>query len=434
MISNSRRDLTNLGAHTTFLDLGFVGLGLLISLRDAVRPISFDRSPPAQDDRLFNQKPWESVTMFAPPYRTAVIGRTGRGDYGHGLDVAVLNQPKLKVLAVADDDPEGRAKAAKRLGVENAYDDYRTMLRREKPQIVVVGPRWLDGHKDMILECAGNGVLGVFCEKPMAPDLASCDAIVAACDRSHLKLAMAFQTRFSPRYVRVKALIAEGAIGDVLELRARGKEDRRGGGEDLMVLGVHLFDLWHDLLGEPAWCFARVSERNVAVGPTHIRAGAEGIGPLAGDRVDAIFGFHGNPAVAHFATSRPKEPGRRFGLTICGSKGCIWMGTGWTPPAYFLADPTWVASGPAKWTAIAGVGEGQGEAVGGNDMAAGNAAIVADLIRAIETDTQPRANVSAGRTAVEMVLACYASHARGGMVALPLADREAHPLTRLPRA
>ena len=48
----------------------------------------------------------------------------------------------------------------------------------EKPQFVVVAPRWLDGHKEMILACAEQGVLGIFCEKPLAPDLASCDAIV----------------------------------------------------------------------------------------------------------------------------------------------------------------------------------------------------------------------------------------------------------------
>ena len=307
------------------------------------------------------------------------------------------------------------------------------MLDREKPQFVVVGPRWLDGHKDMILACAENGVLGVFCEKPLAPDLASCDAIVEACERSHVKLAMAFQTRYSPRYERIKALIAEGAIGEVLELRGRGKEDRRGGGEDLMVLGVHILDLCHDLLGEPAWCFARVSERGRPVGPGEVRAGAEGIGPLAGDRVDAMFGFQGTPAVAHFATSRPKEPGRRFGLTICGSKGCIWMGTGWMPPAFLLPDPTWTATGSTAWSPITGAGEGQARAAGANDLAAGNRAIVADLIRAVETDTQPRTDARAARTAVEMVLACYASHGRGGMVTLPLADRDAHPLTRLPR-
>jgi predicted dehydrogenase len=340
----------------------------------------------------------------------------------------------LTVVAVADEDLEGRAKAAKRLGVGKAYDDYRAMLRHEKPEIVVVGPRWLDGHKEMILECTENGVLGVFCEKPLAPDLASCDAIVEACDRSHVKLAMAFQTRYSPRYERVKALIAGGAIGEVLELRGRGKEDRRGGGEDLMVLGVHILDLCHDLLGEPAWCLARVSEGGLAVGPGQIRSGAEGIGPLAGDRVDAIFGFRGTAAVAHFATSRPKEPGRRFGLTIYGSKGCIWMGTGSLPPAYLLPDATWTATGPTAWSPITGAGEGRAEPAGGNDLAAGNRSIVSDLIRAVETDTQPRTDARSARTTIEMVLACYASHGHGGMVTLPLADRGAHPLTRLPRS
>jgi predicted dehydrogenase len=368
--------------------------------------------------------------VFAPPYRTAVIGRTGRGDYGHGLDLAVLSQPKLTVVAVADQDPGGRARAAKRLGVERAYADYREMLEREKPQYVVVAPRWLDGHKEMILACAERGVLGIFCEKPLAPDLASCDAIVAACERSHVKLAIAFQTRYSPRYERVKAMIAGGAIGELLELRGRGKEDRRGGGEDLMVLGVHILDLCHDLLGEPAWCFARVSDRGRSVGRSEVRAGAEGIGPLAGDRVDAMFGFHDTPVIAHFATARPTEPGRRFGLTICGSKGCIWMGTGWTPPAFYLADPTWTATGPTRWTPIAGDGDGPAPP-GDSDLAAGNRAIVADLIRAVETDTQPRTHARAARTPIEMIMACYASHGRGGMVTLPLADRDAHPLTRL---
>lgn len=371
--------------------------------------------------------------MFGTPYRTAVIGRTGRGDYGHGLDIAVLNDPKLRVIAVADEDRAGRAVAARRLGVENAYGDYRAMLEREKPQFVVVAPRWLDGHKDMILACAAQGVLGVFCEKPLAPDLAACDAIVAACERSHVKLALAFQTRYSPRYERIKALIAAGAIGELLELRGRGKEDRRGGGEDLMVLGVHIMNLCHDLLGEPAWCFARVTDQGRPIGPSQVRSGAEGIGPLAGDRVDALFGFQGSPVVAHFASSRPQEPGRRFGLTICGSKGCIWMSTGWMPPAFLLDDPTWTATGSRKWIPITSAGVGQPEPLEGQDLVLGNRAIVADLIHAVETDTQPRAHVRAGRTTIEMILACYASHGRGGLVTLPLTERNQHPLSRLGR-
>jgi hypothetical protein len=36
--------------------------------------------------------------------------------------------------------------------------------------------------------------------------------------------------------------------------------------------------------------------------------------------------------------------------------------------------------------------------------------------------------------AVEMILACCASHGCGGVVSLTLADRDVHPLVRLPRA
>jgi predicted dehydrogenase len=200
-----------------------------------------------------------------------------------------------------------------------------------------------------------------------------------------------------------------------------------------MVLGVHILDLCHDLLGEPAWCFARVSEGSRSVGRSDVRDGAEGIGPLAGDRVDAMFGFQGKSGVAHFATARPREPGRRFGLTICGSTGCIWMSTGWNAPTFYLADPTWTASGPTRWSPITGAGEDQPELAGSNDLAAGNRAIVADLIRAVETDTQPRTHVRAARTAIEMILACYTSHGRGGVVTLPLVDRDVHPLDRLSR-
>ena len=89
--------------------------------------------------------------------------------------------------------------------------------------------------------------------------------------------------------------------------------------------------------------------------------------------------------------------------------------------------------GSTAWSPIIGAGEGESPA-GPGDLAAGNHAIVADLIHAVETDTQPRTHVRAARTAVEMVLACYASNVRKSLVALPLTDRDAHPLLGPPGA
>src|SRR5262245_43467747 len=175
-------------------------------------------------------------------YRVAVIGRTGKGNYGHGLDVVWNALDNVEVVAVADEDEKGRAAAAARLKAKNAYADYRQMLEKEKPRIVSVADRWLDCHKDMVIACAEAGA-SIFLEKPFCRTLEEADAMVSACEKHHVKLAVAHQTRHSPRIQRLKDMIAEGKLGDVLELRGRGKEDARVGGQDLMVLGTHIMDL-----------------------------------------------------------------------------------------------------------------------------------------------------------------------------------------------
>ncbi|MFV1994535.1 MAG: gfo/Idh/MocA family oxidoreductase, partial [Verrucomicrobiales bacterium] len=54
----------------------------------------------------------------------------------------------------------------------------------------------------------------------------------------------------------IDALTAEGGIGKLLEIRGRGKGDRRGGGEDLWVLGTHVMNLMAYFGGTPKSCSA----------------------------------------------------------------------------------------------------------------------------------------------------------------------------------
>jgi predicted dehydrogenase len=199
-----------------------------------------------------------------------------------------------------------------------------------------------------------------------------------------------------------------------------------------MVLGSHIMDLFRGLMGDGSWCFARVTEGGKPIGKAQVRDGAEGLGLLAGDRIDAMYGFASGPAVAHFATSRPKQPGGRFGLTILGNRGRIEMGTGWLPPAYLLEDPTWSsAAKKTKWVEITSAGVGKPETIAANSLPEANRHILVDLIHAVETDTQPRVSVYDGRGAIEMILACYASQGHGGPVSLPLSERSRHPLETL---
>src|ERR1051325_6637488 len=293
-----------------------------------------------------------------PQYRVAVIGHTGRGNYGHGLDTVWLQIKNAQIVAVADANEAGRNAAQKRLAAKNAYADYRQMLQKERPQIVSVADRHLDSHRDMVLACAEAGA-SIFLEKPICRTLAEADEMVAACEKHHVKLAIAHQTRYSPRLQRVKDLIADGRIGDLLELRGRGKEDQRAGGEDLMVLGTHIMDLMRFLAGDARSCYARVGmvgkQGVTPVAKADLREGGEGMGLIAGNHINATYTFdRGVPG--HFASvraTRQKGEPDRFGLTIHGTRGVIQLTTGSLPACYLLADPGWFPGrSRANWQLI----------------------------------------------------------------------------------
>ena len=47
-------------------------------------------------------------------WRAAVIGHTGKGDFGHGLDTIFAGRGDVEVVAVADANDAGRARAVDR--------------------------------------------------------------------------------------------------------------------------------------------------------------------------------------------------------------------------------------------------------------------------------------------------------------------------------
>jgi len=364
-------------------------------------------------------------------YRVAVIGHTGRGNYGHGLDKVWQDVPGCEVVAVADANEKGLQAAVKRLKGAKGYADYRKMLEEARPDLVSVAPRWLDEHRDMVVAAAEREVRGIYLEKPMCRTLAEADEMVAACEKHKVKLAIAHQTRYSPKLPVIRDLIAQGRIGKVLEFRARGKEDRRGGGEDLWVLGTHVLDLIHALGGEPKWCSARVTEGGRAVAAKDVKPGEEGIGALAGDEVHALYGLAGG-ATAHFDSVRQSSSHLdRYGVRIHGSKGLIEIYHGYLPAAAILEDPAWSPARSRKeWVPISSAGIGLPEPLEDGGLHAGNVAAVKDLLSAIENDRQAAASVYTARTATEMIVAAFESHRTGGIVTFPLANRK-NPLEML---
>ena len=367
-----------------------------------------------------------AAPVRAAMYRAAVIGHTGRGNYGHGLDLVWLDVPNVRVVAVADADPKGLADAVKRLGSPQGYSDYRRMLDEVKPDLVTVAPRWLDQHCDMVAAAAERGVRGIYMEKPMCRTLAEADQMVAACEKHKVKFAIAFQTRYSQKLPVVQELIRSGRLGRIVEFRARGKEDQRGGGEDLWVLGPHMFNLICHFGGQPQWCFATVRQGGRPIRPEDVRPGNEGIGPLAGDQVHAMYGLAGGAVASFDSTCNAGSRPTRFGLQIFGSQGVLQsFDTGHLPEMYFLPEPCWSAHRTGKaWVPVSSAGVGRPEPLANRGLDGGNLLAVKDLIEAVENDRLPIANIYEARTATEMIVAVFESRRLGGPVRFPLANRQ----------
>ncbi|NDC64496.1 MAG: gfo/Idh/MocA family oxidoreductase [Planctomycetia bacterium] len=372
------------------------------------------------------------------PLRVAVIGRTGRGDWGHAIDEvwAALDGDRTRLVAVADESQEGLGRAAARLGLDAtkpgvAFRDWRAMLSAVRPDIVAICMRHVDCHAEMAIAAAEAGTRGIFMEKPFVRTPAEADAVVAACTKSGTKLSLAFVNRHSPAFLAARDLIEDGRIGKVLELRGRGKEDARGGGEDLCVLGCHILDMMAALAGGPRWCEATVTAGGRPITPSDAVDGPEGIGPIAGDSIAAMFGLVDGP-IGYFASTRDaglKQP--NFGLTIAGTKGAIHIRPDHVPHAYLREAPLWRVDRDVPWRPIGPDGLGGDMPSGNADRAAERAGwarrAAVDLVAAIAEDREPETGMYAGRTTVEMIAAIYASAFSGTRIAWPLARSLASP-------
>ena len=157
-------------------------------------------------------------------------------------------------------------------------------------------PRSPVRHRDYVLAAAAVGAHG-FMEKPLAVDPAEADEMAAAVAAKGLKWSIAFNWGLVAEVRHALKLVGEGLIGDVMEIRARGKEDHRSGGEDLVVLGPHLFDLMRRFAGDPRWCQATALADGKPASRSDIREATEPLGPVVGDTIQAVSdSTRGSPA------------------------------------------------------------------------------------------------------------------------------------------
>jgi len=165
-----------------------------------------------------------------------------------------------ELVAVANHREETARAFADRHGIARVTTDWQALARDGEVDAGVVStPNALHAPQAIALLEAGKHVL---VEKPMATDLAECDAMIAAAHGSGAWLMVAHCWRFRDEVIALRDRVAAGELGDVVKTRGYGvhagwgpsgwfvRRDLAGGGA-LVDMGVHAIDTVRFLLGDP---------------------------------------------------------------------------------------------------------------------------------------------------------------------------------------
>ena len=257
--------------------------------------------------------------------------------------------------------------------------------------------------------------------------------MIAACDKSGTRLALAHRNRYHPALPAVQRLVKDGGIGQLLEIRTRGKEDQRGGAFDFWVLGSHVLNLVPVFAGQPVACSATLLQDGRPVTRDDIRDGAEGTGPLGGNALHARWDMAGGVPAYFDSRQNTGVTAANFGLQLIGTKGLIDLRIDTHPIAHLVpGNPFLPAADPRPWIPISSAGPGEHEPVENcATLVASHRLAARDLLAAIRENRAPLCGIHDARLTVEMILATFESHRlHSQRVAFPLQLRT-NPLAAL---
>jgi len=227
--------------------------------------------------------------------------------------------PRVDLIAVASRDQSRAEEYARKWDIERAYGSYEALLEDADVEAVYISlPNTLHCEWSVRALEAGKHVL---CEKPLSRHPEEVEAAFDVAERTGRILSEAFMYRHNPQTARLRALIDEGAIGDVRLIRSafsyslydpgniRLQADLEGGA--LMDVG----------------CYCVSGSRFVAGGEPSSVHGQAWVGPTGTDWMFTGSMRFGDDVLAIFdcATALPE----RDELEVIGSEGTLFLDDPW---------------------------------------------------------------------------------------------------------
>jgi inositol 2-dehydrogenase len=249
------------------------------------------------------------------------IGLIGAGRMGRVYaDTLSRMRADVVLTGVADQNASLARQTAEDYRISDWYSDYHQLLANSEVDAVVVATS-THTHVSVVVDAARSGK-HIFCEKPLALDLAGCDQALAAVNAAGVKFMVGFMRRFDPSYVKAKQLITEGAIGTPVMYKGVGRDPgcpdlkfapRAVSGGLIMDMGIHDFDLARWLMG------SEVQSVSTA-GGCLVFPELAGVGDIDNAVINLQFE---NGAVGNIDVSRNAVYGYDIRTEILGSKGAL---------------------------------------------------------------------------------------------------------------
>ena len=315
------------------------------------------------------------------------------------------------VLAVMSPTAGNAENFANKFNIPKHFTDLDQMLALPEIDMVVIGaPNFL--HCEICLKAAAAGK-HVVVEKPLCMNLEEADRMIEACKQAKVKLMYAEELCFAPKYVRLKALLDEGALGRPVLFKQSEKHDgphadhfwdvERSGGGVTMDMGCHAIQFFRWL--HPGKAIKSVYAQMMCSVHSHKTLGE--------DNSIVILEFE-DGVVAIMEESWTKLGGMDDKAEIHGSQGVAYADL-----LQGNSIQTYSAQGVGYAVEKAGNTVGWSYTMFEESWNYGFPQEFAHFVDCVKNDRKPLVSGEDGKAVLEVILAAYESAGTGKKVMLP---------------
>ena len=204
--------------------------------------------------------------------RVGIIGASAQYGWSKRAHMpALLALPEFELAAVCTSRPGTATEAAKHYGAKMALHDYHEMVAHPEVDLVSVSVR-VPLHHGMVMAALAAGK-HVFCEWPLGANLEEAEEMAKTAQIQGVRHMVGLQARGAPALLRLRELLAEGYVGEIMACNmtmfmpglgqggsARAwMADRHNGANTLTIAGGHAIDIICFCVGEFQQLSAKVA-------------------------------------------------------------------------------------------------------------------------------------------------------------------------------